>query len=320
MSNQPPPALVQSVQHNQFVVVADIDHRSEMIPDAIREQLPAMAKAGLKYLFIEVDPTEASVSKVIAVGGAFGRMVAAAQEHGITVVPIDDRSLTRTRDANYPVEAELFKKSGTYGASEEDLKMLVEQAPDRARMQEYIDMRKQPDEGIVHARNVRMVDNVAQVMSGNPYEKAMLVVGASHVNQRNDIDEMLRDRGFQTVTVQLKASDAAPAEGMFSAPDKSDLIIDAYSGEATASKNVETGRIHRIADPKAISWHNDEPVSDRTHPQMQCALDAAKGVNCSWNPATNPPPAELSPEKTGQMASPSTERRAADTEVGGQPR
>lgn len=318
MSEPQKPALVELAANNQIVVVADIDHRSEMIPDAITAQLPAMAQEGMKHLFIEVDPNETNLADVISRGDAFGRMVTKAQALGVEVVPVDDRSRQRARNARYPEEATFMKEQDVYGA---DVEALINASPNPERMRAYLNERQQNVTADTDDRNLAMTNNIAESMKTHPNDKALVVVGAAHANQRNDIDEMLRVRGFQTVTAQIKASDAEYLPSLASAPDKADITLDAFTGQATAVKNTETGRVQRVVDPATIHWRNEEAVAETHSDAMRCAMNAAKEVQCSWNQGLNKTEIpHFTAGETGKMASPSTQRQAASPEPDGPPR
>ncbi len=311
-------ALANALAHNQMAVVADIDHRSEQIPAIIANQLPAAVKEGAHFLFIEVDPKGSSVEDVISRGDAFAGMVKQAQSLGMEVVLVDDRSRQRERNARYPEEVAFMKAYDPYGM---DVDALIAAAPNPERMAAYIDERMQGKHGDIAFRNEAMATAIAQRMGPDEQRRGIFVVGAAHLSAANDIDEQLRANGITTTTIQINAADAEILPELARAADKPDVIIDGNTGQIISTKNPETGTVHAVPADGQVNWRNQEPVADRNHPQMQCALDAAGGVNCSWNQGLNNSLVPyVSPAKTGQMASPSTERRAAGAEVGSPPR
>lgn len=322
MSEPQPTALAKLTAHNQITVVADLDHTSDDIKARIAADLPAMAANGVKHLFLEHDARDVSPDDIVSDGGAYASLLQTARELGISIHMMDDRSRQRDRATRFAEEDAQRLNQDPYML---DTEGLIARAQNPEKMQEYVKEIEINERSDMEFRNVRMVENIDDEMRNHGDEKAVVVTGGTHTFGRSDIDEGLRLRGYQTATAQIFAADMAGDGLIFAAgaSDKADVTLRADTGEASSYKVPGTNlsrRVETLPHGSEIPWENQEPVADRNHPWMLCALDAAKGVNCSWNHATATTPIEASTEKTRQMTSPSTERRAAGAEVGSPPR
>lgn len=322
MSDSQKPALVELAKNNQVVVVADLDHTSDDTRQSIQAQLPAMSANGVKHLFLEFDPRNASVSDLISDNANYSELIKSAHGLGIQIHLMDDRSRQQERAARFPQEQAEILKNDPYVINQEGL---IAGASNPDKMRAYLAEQTANHDADIAFRNVRMVENIADEMQRHPGEKAMVLVGGEHTFKINDVDEGLRAKGLQTSTAQIFAPDVGNGIVMSAgAADKPDITLRADTGEAISYKIPDTNtnqRVSKMPEGAEIPWANREPVSDRNHPAMLCALDAAKGLDCSWNhTVSQAPPIHISREETGKMASPSTQRQAASPEPDGPPR
>ena len=236
---------------------------------------------------------------------------------------MDDRSRQRDYAARYPEEQAYVNAHDVY---REQPDALIAGAPNPEKMKAYLAERQQNEASDLAFRNVRMVENIADEMQRHPGEKAAAMPGSAHVDKKMDVDEGLRLRGYQTATAQIHLPDAvvgAPDSHAF-AKDKADMVIDSTTGFEIAYKVPGTNMMRAMTSTPSggeLPWANREPVSDRNHPAMLCAMNAAKEVQCSWNHGLNKSEIpHFTAGETGKMASPSTQRQAASPEPDGPPR
>lgn len=248
------PALIELARANDTVLVADPDHADPAVSQAILDQLPALAAVGVKHLYLEHDAKDVTLEQLRAQPGPYGELVRRAEALGMQIHLYDDRSEARALAARYPQEAALAHRYDPYF---EQPDLLVAAAPDAARMREFIAAKREQLDNNA-ARNARIVANISADLDRYPGEKAVVLLGAKHLEGTCDVDEGLRLAGHQVVTVEINSPDSflsAPR-----GPDKPDVIIATESGR-TVFKDPITQSMRYLADTAQLPWRNTEPVA-----------------------------------------------------------
>lgn len=243
------------VRANDVTVVADKDHDDPAIVDHLREQLPALASQGLRHLYLEQDPHEISVDTLAQAETTLGKLTAEAQRLGIEIHLFDDSSARRALDAQYPAAAAYVRENDRYML---DTEALVAGAPNAGDMRAYLAGREQTSGS--QQRNASILTNIDHGLRGAPNEKAMVLIGAWHVEQRNDIDEALRERGHQVGVIEIK-SDQSLVLGR--GPDAPDFIARTETGETlTYKRSPGDSALQRATEGLVLPWRNTEAVMD----------------------------------------------------------
>lgn len=254
-------ALISVVKANDVTIVADKDHSDGAITAYIESQLPAMAKAGVRHLYLEHDAKEVTLAELVALQDAYGSMVRAAQQQGMQIHLYDDRTAERARDARFPEAAAFADKNDPYFL---DPEALIAKAPNPAQMRDYIQViRETQSNG--EARNASIVTNLDQEMRRHPNEKAAVILGAWHTEFRNDVDEGLRAKGHQTSTIEVHSKNTLITSR---GPDVPDFIANTETGQAITYKvNPADEHMRRIMEGVDLPWRSSEPVLDTRNSQ-----------------------------------------------------
>lgn len=257
------PALTTLSKHNDIVIVADLDHSDGHIRKHLSDQLAGMKTNGVKHLFLEQAADQASLIGMYAdQEDARGALIREAQAQGIEVHFVDDRSRQRERAARYPEAAEAEWKAGSY-LTETQRKELIANAKDPEKMREYFVEKDANRDSDVNFRNEKMAENIDAEMKKHPGDKAVVLVGANHVNKTHDIDEMLREKGNQVTTAEIQS--AYTKGNDLEAPDQPDFVVKAETGQATFYKDPKTQEVKSFAklmEGVELPWKNTEAVTD----------------------------------------------------------
>ncbi|MEJ0010992.1 MAG: hypothetical protein WDN72_11360 [Alphaproteobacteria bacterium] len=129
--------LVLDAKANDVVMVSDRDHRDESAIAYVGAQLPGLAKAGVRHLYLEHDPREVRLGDIIATNrdNSYGKMVMEAQRLGIEIHLYDDRREARALDARFPQAAAFAGKHDPYLENRDGL---IAHAPDPKEMRAYL--------------------------------------------------------------------------------------------------------------------------------------------------------------------------------------
>lgn len=256
------------IHANDVTLVADKDHNDPAIMDHLRTQLKGLAGQGLRHLYLEQDAGEITVDELARANTPLGKMTAEALRLGIRVHLFDDRSEERALTARYPDAAAHARSMGDYYLFDRDT--LIATAPNADNMRAYIAGRDETSSS--EQRNSSIIRNIDQGLDAAPGEKAMVVIGAWHVEQRNDIDEGLRRAGHQTGVIEVKSDDSlVVARG----PDVPDFIARTETGLATHYKaSPQDNALRRITEGLTLPWRNSEPIID-----MQSGSSVTPGNN-----------------------------------------
>ena len=250
------PAIVSMVRANDVTILADKDHNDPAIMDHVRQQLSALSAQGLQHLYVEQDASEITLRELTQADTPLGRMTAEAERLGIRVHFFDDRSEERALTARYPEAAAYAESVGDYYLFDRDA--LIAGAPNTEDMRAYIAGRDETSGS--QQRNASIIRNIDQGLDAAPGEKAMVVIGAWHVEQRNDIDEGLRREGHQTGVIEIKSDDTLVVGR---GPDVPDFIARTETGQAITYKaNPSHISLQRITEGLELPWRNQEPVVD----------------------------------------------------------
>lgn len=270
-------ALASITAHNEVTIVADPDHLDENISAAVQAQWPQMQKNGVKHLFLEHDAREVSIGALRGKDSEYSRMIDTAATLGVQIHLYDDRTEERALDTKYPEQARERLESDPYLL---DTDALIATAKNPQRMKAYLDETYATMDERVAARNTRMVENIQGVMSRHPGERALVMLGSSHMQTPYDVDEGLRAAGLQTTTVEINSpnTDGANLVNRMFTKDKADFVVSAEDGKLVSFKEPGSNRLRSTAGMESLPWKNQEPVCAGG---MTAALDQAAQSNVS---------------------------------------
>lgn len=260
MTEEIPSALGSITANNQITVVADPAHDDDAISKSIKHQMHAMRQSGVKHLFLEHDANEISIDDLRGQNNAYGDMIREAEAHGIQVHMYDDRSLTRALNQRFPDESQFVQKHDPYFSNTD---ALIANAPNQERMKQYVDAKRDQSDSDIERRNTFMAQSIVEQMKQYPNDKALVMVGSAHVDKRYDLDEMLRDKGYQATTVEINSPTTSTVG--IRGEDKPDIILAAETGKAISYKDPQTQQMKLVMEGVELPWKNQEPVCSFNH-------------------------------------------------------
>lgn len=248
-------AIKRMVKANDVTVVADKNHTDPAIFDHLRAQLPSLSAQGLRHIYLEQDAKDIGVSELAAADTPLGRLTAEAIKQGVTVHLFDDRSEKRALKAKYP-QAAAYADANDYYLF--DPEALIANAPNADEMRAYIAGREQTSGSL--ARNEAIIRNIDAGLNAAAGEKAMVVIGAWHVEQHDDIDEGLRRSGHQVGVIEIKSDNTRVVNR---GPDVPDIVARTETGLAISYKPSPEARggVRIQSTPMdELPWRNTEAV------------------------------------------------------------
>ncbi len=273
MANENSAPLVRLTYENEVVLVADNNHSDESTIHSIKLQLPEMYVQGLRHLYLEQDAQEVSLDDILGLPSTDenGNLVREAVRLGMQVHLFDDRSRQRELNARYPTEAALVKIRDPYLKHAEqliqDLREIDQNSAHPLKMEEYLhELMAHKDADLIAFRNDRMIDNLSRMMDAHPNQKSLVIGGAAHSENSDDLDEGLRKKGHQVTTVEIFSPSAKiPKHGL----DNPEFAIYMATAKETGAfvfyKNSETNKMQRISGNEALPFKNIEPLATTLH-------------------------------------------------------
>jgi len=275
---QPKTPLGNLVKNNDITIIADLDHADAKIPKSMDAQMPDARSSGQKvHLFLEHDAKETKIESLAAQDNSYGQMIRNAQANGGQVHLYDDRTADRALKEKYPTE---YAAVNTQDPYMRDQAQLIKDAKDPEKMQEFLREYPKTITENIPARNEKIAQNIAETMDKYPGEKAVVMLGAGHVGENNDVDEMLRKKGYSVATMEIVSPETNPRNIVrrLDRDDKPDIVMHADTGKVISAKDPATGEMHRVTESSTIPWKNNEPVgsSVSSPAASSSAVDAPK--------------------------------------------
>jgi hypothetical protein len=274
--------LVSITRANDVTLVAEYDHEDGAISKSVGDHWQSMVSNGVKHLFLEHDPRYASLAKIAVEDSEYGRMVNTAIKSGVNVHFYDDRSHEHARNEHYKEESAKVTAEDQYM---QDPIGLIAGASNPQKMGQYLYERASASDAELVYRNHKMAENIDGILKQHPGEKALVMVGAAHADKKHDLDEMLRERGHQTATVEINSPYTGGGNliNRLKAEDKSDFVIAAETGNLVSYKAPNTNdMISPLGKSESdIPLRNTEPVAAPAS-SLDAAKAAAVQVDCSW--------------------------------------
>ena len=243
------------IANNHVTIIADIDHEDNNIAQYVANNLENYKNQGVTDIWLEHDAKDYSPQQVMGQPNGEGDLASKANQLGINVHLYDDRSQQRELNSKFPEEAAYARQHDTYFDNPD---ALIQQYHSPDKMEQYINEKRELLSDISF-RNERMADNLAGGISNDPHQKSLVMVGAAHVYDGHDVDELLSQRGVQSAVVELNSKESFKDAALVHAPDKPDFIIGTEAGNLLAYKDPQTQKMHAALQGVDIPWKPTEP-------------------------------------------------------------